>query len=300
MPAGSPTLVVMVNGKTSGPVYTTRDLLVRVRLSGGAYYSVNSFDVTGMRRIPHPDGDEALPNEAMGIADSPGTLDGDRGPDERRRRPALHGQRHRQLRDQGGHGADRLQPPQAARLQGPPSVAVGLELLVLGQAGADGRRRPLTVEARAIKRATRSGAGRAREERHLPDAPVRRPEARPGRARELRVVGADLPAPHPDLAGRSERQRALRWAAARYAAFVKVMMDLPRGRADAPLLAQEDPGRARYQGAAGWSDRSRGSAWPAAATRGASSRSAASRSCPPRCRAENPLRNVLPLALGGP
>ena len=73
-PPGSPTLVVMVNGKTSGPVYTTRDLLVRARLSGGAFYTVDSFDVTGMRRIAHPDGDEAPQNEALGIADSPGTL----------------------------------------------------------------------------------------------------------------------------------------------------------------------------------------------------------------------------------
>jgi len=73
-PPGSPTLVVMVNGKTSGPVYTTRDLLVRARLSGGAFYTVNSFDVAGLRRLPHPDGDEAPPGEAYGIADSPGTL----------------------------------------------------------------------------------------------------------------------------------------------------------------------------------------------------------------------------------
>ena len=73
-PAGSPTLVAMVNGKTSGPVYTTRDLLVRVRLSGGAYYTVDSFDVAGMRPIPHPDGDETPVNERLGIADSPGTL----------------------------------------------------------------------------------------------------------------------------------------------------------------------------------------------------------------------------------
>lgn len=73
-PPGSPTLVVMVNGKTSGPVYTTRDLLVRARLSGGALYTVNSFDVTGLRRLQHPDGDETPPGEAYGIADSPGTL----------------------------------------------------------------------------------------------------------------------------------------------------------------------------------------------------------------------------------
>jgi hypothetical protein len=73
-PAGSPTLVVTVNGKTSGPVYTTRDLLVRARLSGGALYTVNSFNVAGLRPVPHPDGDEAAPGEAYGIADSPGTL----------------------------------------------------------------------------------------------------------------------------------------------------------------------------------------------------------------------------------
>ena len=73
-PPGSPTLVVMVNGNTSGPVYTTRDLLVRVRLSGGAFYTVNSFDVTGLRRVPHPDGDESPINEFFGIADAPGTL----------------------------------------------------------------------------------------------------------------------------------------------------------------------------------------------------------------------------------
>ena len=73
-PPGSPTLVIMVNGKTAGPVYTTHELLVRVRLSGGAYYTVNSFDVTGFRRLPHPDGDEGPRNEAFGIADTPGTL----------------------------------------------------------------------------------------------------------------------------------------------------------------------------------------------------------------------------------
>lgn len=73
-PPGSPTLVVMVNGKTSGPVYTTHDLLVRARLSGGAYYSVNSFDVAGLRRIEDPDNSEPPPNEAFGIADAPGTL----------------------------------------------------------------------------------------------------------------------------------------------------------------------------------------------------------------------------------
>lgn len=73
-PPGSPAPVFSVNGNTTGPVYTTHDLLVRVKLSGGAYFTVDSFDVTGFRRLPHPDGDEAPPGEAYGIADSPGTL----------------------------------------------------------------------------------------------------------------------------------------------------------------------------------------------------------------------------------
>jgi hypothetical protein len=72
-PPGSPALVITVNGKQQ-PVYTTHDLLVRVRLSGDAFYTVNSFNVSGMRRLPHPDGDEAPPGEMYGIADSPGTL----------------------------------------------------------------------------------------------------------------------------------------------------------------------------------------------------------------------------------
>ena len=73
-PPGSPTLVVTVNGKTTGPVYTTHDLLVRVRLSGGAFFTVNSFEVTGIRRLPHPDGDDAPPSEVFGIADVAGTV----------------------------------------------------------------------------------------------------------------------------------------------------------------------------------------------------------------------------------
>ena len=73
-PPGSPTIVTFVNGQTSGPLYTTRDLFVRVRLSGGAYYTVNGFDVSGMRRIPPPDDGAVIDGERYGIADSPGTL----------------------------------------------------------------------------------------------------------------------------------------------------------------------------------------------------------------------------------
>lgn len=72
-PPGSPTLVFTVNRKTE-PVYTTHELMVRVKLSGSAYFTVNSFEVTGMRRLPHPSGDEGPPFEIFGIADGPGVL----------------------------------------------------------------------------------------------------------------------------------------------------------------------------------------------------------------------------------
>jgi hypothetical protein len=73
-PPGSPAPVFTVNGSQSGPVYTTHDLLARVRLAGGAYFTVDSFDVSGMRRLPLPDGGEAPPDEIYGVADSPGAL----------------------------------------------------------------------------------------------------------------------------------------------------------------------------------------------------------------------------------
>ena len=66
--------------------------------------------------------------------------------------------------------------------------------------GPTGNVSPITVEARAIKRAKVPGPGRSREARHVPDAAVRRPDAGAGPARELRGVGDHLPAPHPDLA----------------------------------------------------------------------------------------------------
>jgi hypothetical protein len=47
---------------------------VRVRLSGGAFTTVNSLDVAGMRRVPKPDDEETQADEAFGVADSPGTL----------------------------------------------------------------------------------------------------------------------------------------------------------------------------------------------------------------------------------
>ena len=58
-PAGTLSPTFTVNGKVA-PVYSTHDLLVRVRQPGSqGDFEVQSFDVTGVRRLPHPDGDEA-------------------------------------------------------------------------------------------------------------------------------------------------------------------------------------------------------------------------------------------------
>jgi len=58
-PAGTLSPTFTVNGKVA-PVYSTHDLLVRVRQPGSqGDVEVQSFEVTGVRRLPHPDGDEA-------------------------------------------------------------------------------------------------------------------------------------------------------------------------------------------------------------------------------------------------
>ena len=158
-PPGSPTLVAMVNGKTTGPVYTTRDLLVRVRLSGGAYYSVNTFDVAGMRRIPHPDGDEAPPGEAMGIADSPGTLTvtADLTNEDSDTRCTVSGTVNFEIREATAPIVSKLRKPPVFR--GHPPWLWDSKYWFWVKPGPTGNVSPLTVEARAIKRAKLPGPG---------------------------------------------------------------------------------------------------------------------------------------------
>jgi hypothetical protein len=158
-PPGSPTLVVMVNGKTSGPVYTTRDLLVRVRLSGGAFYTVESFDVAGMRRVPLPDGDEAPVNEAYGIADSPGTLtvtarltNEDADP-----RCTVSGTVNFEIRQATAPIVSKLRKPPVFR--GHPPWLWDSKYWFWVKPGPTGDVRPITVEVRAIKRARVPGPG---------------------------------------------------------------------------------------------------------------------------------------------
>jgi hypothetical protein len=152
-PPGSPTLVTMVNGQTSGPVYTTHDLLVRVRLSGGAFYTVDSFEVSGLRRLTHPDGDDAPPNEFFGVADSPGTLtvtttltNEDAEP-----RCTVSGTATFEIRPATAPIVSRLRKPPV--FKGHPPWLWDSKYWFWAKPGPTGSVSPITVEARAIRRA---------------------------------------------------------------------------------------------------------------------------------------------------
>ena len=158
-PAGSPTLVVMVNGNTSGPVYTTRDLLVRVRLSGGAFYTVNSFDVTGMRRVAKPDDEEERPGEAFGIADTPGTLTvtADLTNEDADPRCTVSGTVNFEIKQATAPIVSNLRKPPSFR--GHRGWLWDSRYWFWVKPGPTGNVSPLTVEARAIKRAKLPGPG---------------------------------------------------------------------------------------------------------------------------------------------
>ena len=228
MPARLAHVVVMVNGKTSGPVYTTRDLLVRVRLSGGAYYSVNSFDVTGMRRIPHPDGDEAPPNEAMGIADSPGTLTvtADLTNDDADPRCTVSGTVNFEIKEATAPIVSNLRKPPVFR--GHPPWLWDSNYWFWVKPGPTGDVRPLTVEVRAIKRARVPGPGVRAKSVTFP----MRPSDGPGPDLDAHgnCASWELICPRhirtwPDGASVS----VLPKGGSEVPALVKVMMDLPRG-----------------------------------------------------------------------
>jgi hypothetical protein len=152
-PAGSPTLVAMVNGKTSGPVYTTRDLLVRVRLSGGADYTVDSFEVSGLRRLQHPDGDESPSNEFFGMADAPGTLTVTATLTYESAEPpcTVSGTANFEIRPATAPVVSRLRKPPV--FKGHPPWLWDSSYWFWVKPGATGDASPITVEARAIRRA---------------------------------------------------------------------------------------------------------------------------------------------------
>jgi hypothetical protein len=157
-PPGSPSLVVTVNGKTAGPVYTTKDLLVRVRLSGGTLYSVNSFEVTGIRRLPHPDGDEPPTDQVFGTADAPGTLTATATltNDETDPSCTVTGSASFEVRAATTPAVSKLRRPRPFRAQ--PGLTWDSKFWFTVEPGPTGVSSPLTVEARAIRRAKLPGA----------------------------------------------------------------------------------------------------------------------------------------------
>jgi hypothetical protein len=178
-PPGSPTLVVMVNGNTSGPVYTTHDLLVRVRLSGGAFYTVNSFDVTGIRRLPHPDGDEGPPNEVFGIADTPGTLTVTATLTNEDAGCTVSGTVNFEVKQATTPIVSNLRRPPP--FKGHPGWVWDSRFWFWVKPGSTGVVSPLTVEARAIRRARVPGPGVAAKRITFPMRPSDgpRPEQEP-------------------------------------------------------------------------------------------------------------------------
>ena len=227
-PPGSPTLVVTVNGKTSGPVYTTRDLLVRVRLSGGAFTTVNSFDVTGMRRVAKPDDEEELPGEAFGIADSPGTLGVTANVTNEDADPpcTVSGTVNFEIKQATAPIVSNLRRP--PKFKGHRGWLWDSRYWFWVKPGPTGNVSPITVEARAIKRAKVPGPGVPAKRVTFPMRPSdgATPELDPhGNCRAYEIICPRHIRTWPD--GAEVGVRSMGGRGARQ--FVKVDMTLPRG-----------------------------------------------------------------------
>jgi hypothetical protein len=146
-----------VNGKTA-PVYTTHDLLVRVRHADESF-SVLSFDVSGVRRLAQDE--EADQGTVPAIADAPGTL------------TATATLLITDVRDDGsctvsGSASFEVRAattPSVSKLRRPrpflqtPGLTWDSEFRFMVRPGSTGDRRPITVEARGSRRAKVPGPG---------------------------------------------------------------------------------------------------------------------------------------------
>jgi hypothetical protein len=157
-PPGSPGPVFTVNGRAQ-PVYTTQDLLVRTKLPDGADFFVESFDVTGVRRLPHPDGDEGSRSEIYAIADSPGTLTATATlSNETGDTPCtVSGSASFEVRAATHPLVSKLRRPPPFKQR--PGQTWDSKFWFKVAPGATGARSPITVEARAIRKARIPGRG---------------------------------------------------------------------------------------------------------------------------------------------
>lgn len=157
-PAGTPPPTFTVNGKVA-PVYTTHELTVRVKAPGDPDALVERFDVSGARLLAEDfqDGGDVL----RVIADSPGTLTASaqmstyQGPDGER--CAFSGSAAFEIKPAERPTVTKLRRPRPF-LADPP-LLWDTDFRFVVKAGATGDRRPLTVEARAVRRARLPGAG---------------------------------------------------------------------------------------------------------------------------------------------
>lgn len=148
-PAGTAAPKFTVNGKV-GPVYTSHDLVVRVKQPGDSGFSTLSFEVSGVRLLPS---DEGI-NPIAAVADSPGTLtatatlitetsDGSSC--------TVSGTGSFEVKAATTPDVSELRRPRV--FKGDPKLRWDSEFRFTVKPGPTGDRRPMTVEARGIPRA---------------------------------------------------------------------------------------------------------------------------------------------------
>jgi hypothetical protein len=165
-PAGTPSPVFTVNGKTA-PVYTTNELTVRVRQPGDSSAYPLSFEISGARLMPSDD--EGDSNTLHAIADVPGTLTAsavmttypDQGSGES---CTVSGSATFEIK-QATVPVVTLRRPRP--LLSDPPLLWDSEWRLVVALGPTVDRSPLTVEARAIRRAKLPGKGAKRRTRTI-------------------------------------------------------------------------------------------------------------------------------------
>ena len=153
---GAPTPTFTVNGKAM-PVYTTHDLLVRVKLPGDPNFFVVSFDVSGVRVLtPESEGDQGV---VRAIGDAPGTLTANatlETSDSQGNPCTVSGSATFEVRPADTPAVSKLRRPRVYKPD--PRLSWDSDFRFTVKPGPTGDRRPLTVEARGIPRAKVPGA----------------------------------------------------------------------------------------------------------------------------------------------
>ena len=148
--SGTPAPTFTVNGKAE-PVYTSHDLVVRVKQPGDPNFSTLSFEVSGARLLPSEDG---IQNPIAAVADSPGTLNATA--------TLLTETSDGSSCTVSGTGSFEVKAattPEVSELRRPrvykadPKLRWDSEFRFTVKPGPTGDRRPMTVEARGIPRA---------------------------------------------------------------------------------------------------------------------------------------------------